>query len=85
MTDKTTAYLITVGEPEITVGEPEKDGVMSDEFAEALILVGRLIERFKDDTALNGKYIYVTEYILSDDGSYKKQDNLFSERYLIEE
>ena len=32
MTNKMTGYLITVG-------EPEKDGVMSDEFAEALIMV----------------------------------------------
>ena len=30
------------------------------------------------------KYIYVIEYLLSDDGRYIKQDNLFSNRYLIE-
>ena len=72
-----TAYLITIGEPDI-------DGIMADEFEETLIYVGRLIERFNDDENYKGKYIYVVEYLLSNDGSYIKQDNLFSNRYLIE-
>ena len=72
-----TAYLITIGEPNI-------DGIMADEFEETLIFVGRLIERLNDDDNYKGKYIYVVEYLLSNDGSYIKQDNLFSNRYLIE-
>ena len=70
-----TAYLITIGEPDI-------DGIMADEFEETLILVGRLIEQLNDDDNYKGKYIYVVEYLLSN--SYIKQDNLFSNRYLIE-
>lgn len=78
MSTNKTAYLITIGEPDI-------DGVMADEFEETLIYVGRLIERLNKDDTYIGKYIYVVEYLLSDDGSYVKQDNLFSNRYLIEE
>jgi hypothetical protein len=72
-----TAYLITIGEPDI-------DGIMADEFEEALIFVGRLIERLNNDDNYEGKYIYVVEYLLSNEGRYIKQDNLFSNRYLIE-
>lgn len=72
-----TAYLITIGEPDI-------DGIMADEFEETLIFVGRLIERLNNDDNYLGKYIYVVQYILSDDGTYKKQKDLFSNRYLIE-
>lgn len=72
-----TAYLITIGEPDI-------DGIMADEFDETLIFVGRLIERLNIDENHKGKYIYVQQYILSDDGTYKKQNGLFSSRYLIE-
>jgi hypothetical protein len=72
-----TAYLITIGEPDI-------DGIMADEFEETLIFVGRLIERLNNDDNYKGKYIYVVEYLLSNDGKYIKQDNLFSNRYLIE-
>jgi len=72
-----TAYLITIGEPDI-------DGIMADEFEETLIYVGRLIERLNNDDNYKGKYIYVVEYLLSNDGKYIKQDNLFSNRYLIE-
>ena len=72
-----TAYLITIGEPDI-------DGLLADEFEETLIFVGRLIERLNNDDNYKDKYIYVIEYLLSDDGRYIKQDNLFSNRYLIE-
>jgi hypothetical protein len=72
-----TAYLITIGEPDI-------DGILADEFEETLIFVGRLIERLNNDDNYKDKYIYVIEYLLSDDGRYIKQDNLFSNRYLIE-
>lgn len=71
-----TAYLITIGESDI-------DGIMADEFEETLIYIGRLIERFNNNDNYKGKYIYVVEYLLSNDGSYIKQDNLFSNRYLI--
>ena len=53
-----TAYLITIGEPDI-------DGFMADGFEETLIFVGRLIERLNDDNNYKGKYIYVVEYLLS--------------------
>jgi hypothetical protein len=72
-----TAYLITIGEPDI-------DGIMADEFEETLIFVGRLIERLNNDDNYKGKYIYVVEYLLSNKGDYIKQNNLFSNRYLIE-
>ena len=36
-----------------------------------------------DDNYRN-KYIYVVEYLLSGEGEYIKQDNLFSGQYLIE-
>jgi len=72
-----TAYLITIG-------EPEKDGVMADEYEETLIYVGRIIERLCNDDNYIGKYIYVKEYVLLDNGECVKQDNLFSGRYLIE-
>ena len=36
-----TAYLITIGEPNI-------DGIMADEFEETLIFVGRLIEKLNN-------------------------------------
>jgi hypothetical protein len=57
---------------------------MADEFEETLIFVGRLIERLNNDDKYKGKYIYVVEYLLSENGNYIKQDNLFSGRYLIE-
>jgi len=76
MSDNKTAYLITIGEPEI-------DGIMADTFEEALILVGRLIERLNSDNNYIDKYIYVMEY-LNDNGKYIKQDNLFCGSYLIE-
>jgi hypothetical protein len=72
-----TVYLITIGEPNI-------DGVTADEFEETLIFVGRLIERLNNEDNYIGKYIYVVEYELSDNGDYIKQNNLFSNRYLIE-
>ena len=72
-----TAYLITIGEPDI-------DGIMADEFEETLIFVGRLIERLNNDDNYKGNYIYVVEYLLSNNGDYIKQNNLFSNRYLIE-
>jgi hypothetical protein len=72
-----TAYLITIGEPDI-------DGIIADEFEETLIFVGRLIERLNNDDNYKGKYIYVVEYLLSNNGDYIKQNNLFSNRYLIE-
>lgn len=77
MSSNKTAYLITVGEPDI-------DGIMVDEFEDTLIFVGRLIERLNDDDNYKDKYIYVVEYLLSNEGSYIKQDNLFTNRYLIE-
>ncbi len=73
-----TAYFITIGETDI-------DGIMADEFEETLIFVGRLIERLNNDVNFKGKYIYVVQYILSSNGTYIKQDNLFSSRYLIED
>ena len=77
-----TAYLITVGEPEI-------DGVMADTFEETLIFVGRLIERFRSNEKFNGKYIYVTEYFSEYDengvNTYVKHDNSFVKKYLIED
>ena len=72
-----TAYLITIGEPDI-------NGILADEFEETLIFVGRTIERLHNDDNFKGKYIYVVEHLLTDNGSYIKQDNLFSNRYLIE-
>ena len=77
MSDIKNAYLITVG-------EPNKKGVMADNFDEALIFVGRLIERLSNNDVYIGKYIYVVEYLLSDDGNYVTKDDLFSECYLIE-
>ncbi len=72
-----TGYLITIGEPNIK-------GVFADEFEEALIFVGRLIEKLSTDDNYRNKYIYVTEYVLSEKGEYMKQDNLFTGKYLIE-
>jgi hypothetical protein len=39
---------------------------------------------YKTAPNFKGKYIYVVEHLLTDNGSYIKQDNLFSNRYLIE-
>lgn len=77
MSKNKTGYMITIGEPDI-------DGIMADEYEETLIYVGRLIERFNNDNIYKGKYIYVVEYLLSDNGKYIKKDGLFSSRYLIE-
>lgn len=77
MENNKTSYLITIGENNI-------DGVMVDEFEETLIFVGRLIERLNTHENYKGKYIYVQEYILSNNETYVKQDGLFSSRYLIE-
>jgi hypothetical protein len=74
-----TKYLITIGEP-----EPNTTGIMADEFEETLIFVGRTIERLNDDDNFIGKYIYVEEHVLSENGTYVKQDGLFNARYLIE-
>jgi hypothetical protein len=64
----------------ITFENPEVNGIMG-EFEEALILVGRLIERLSNEEDNIGKYIYISEYVLNDDGNYIKQDYL--QRYLI--
>lgn len=71
-----TAYLITIGEHDI-------NRIIADEFEEKLIFVGRLIERLNNDDNYKGKYIYVVEYLLSNNCNYIKQDNLFSNRHLI--
>ena len=74
-----TKYLITIGEP-----EPNTPGIMADEFEETLIFVGRTIERLSDDANFIGKYIYVEERVLAENGTYVKQDGLFNAKYLIE-
>jgi len=78
-----TAYFITIGETDID--KTDIDGIMADEFEETLIFVGRLIKRLNNDVNFKGKYIYVVQYLLSSDGKYIKQDNLFYSRYLIED
>ena len=80
-----TAYFITIGETDIDKPDIDIDGIMADEFEETLIFVGRLIERLHNNVNFKGKYIYVVQYLLSSDGKYIKQDNLFSSRYLLEE
>ena len=47
-------------------------------------MMGRLIEKLSTDDNYRNKYIYVTEYVLSEKGEYMKQDNLFTGKYLIE-
>ena len=47
-----TAYLITIGEPDI-------DGIMADEFEETLIFVGRLIKRVNIFMLLNIMYYQI--------------------------
>ena len=74
-----TGYLITVGEP-----DNNTDGIFADEFEETLIYVGRLIERLHKDENFEGKYIYVVEHELLDNGTFVRQNYLFSNRYLIE-
>ena len=76
MTTTQTSYLITID-------EPNENGVMADTFSEALIFVGRLIERLYTDDKFNGKHIHVTEY-LNENGNCTTHDNLFTESYLIE-
>ena len=80
-----TAYFITIAETDIDKLDIDIDGIMADEFEETLIFVGRLIEKLNNDVNFKGKYIYVVQYILSSNGTYIKQDNLFSSRYLIED
>jgi hypothetical protein len=79
-----TAYLITIGDPCYNEDGDNDNLIMADEFEETLIFVGRLIERLCTDDNFKGKYIHVSEYLLSNNGNYIKQDNLFSSRYLIE-
>jgi hypothetical protein len=75
-----TQYLITIGEP-----NGNDSGVMSDEWEETFITVGRFIEKFHKDEKYVGQYIYVTEYVLSENGTnYVTNDELFHGRYLIE-
>jgi hypothetical protein len=75
-----TPYFIKIVETDIDI-----DGIMADEFEETFIFVGRLIERLHNNVNFKGKYIYVIQYLLSSDGKYIKQDNLFSCHYLIED
>jgi|LauGreSBDMM110SN_4_FD.fasta_scaffold766803_1 hypothetical protein len=72
------AILITIGETDID------NGIMADNFVEAFILVGRLIERLCNDDFYKNKYIYVSECFRSDNGKYLKQDDLFNGKYIIE-
>ena len=67
----------------ITIGELNKKGVITDKFDEALIFAGRLMERLSNNDMYIGKYIYVVEYLLSVDGKYEKNNDLFSKCYLI--
>jgi hypothetical protein len=55
------------------------DDVETSNLNEALILVGRLIERLHKLEDYNGKRIYVKEYTTSDVKDY----NLFFDSYLI--
>lgn len=71
-----TTYLITVGEPDI-------NGVMSDDFEETLVFVGRLIEQLNKDENNIGKCIYVSEYELNHTGKYVKKENGFCKNYQI--
>jgi hypothetical protein len=76
-----TGFLITIGDPE---DDNAHNTILADEFEETLIYVGRLIERLNKDEKFEGKYIYVVEHVLTNAGTNVRQDNLFSNRYLIE-
>jgi hypothetical protein len=76
MSNIKTGYLITIRKLDI-------DGIMADEFEETLIYVNKLIERLNKDDNYKNNYIYVEEYLLSNNNKYIKQDNLFSNCYLI--
>jgi hypothetical protein len=67
----TNVFIVTLDENEI----------MCEDLEETLIFVGQLLERLKETKA--GKYIYVVEHILKDNGSYVKGENLFDKCYLI--
>ena len=70
-----TYFIITLTEPSMyqTVTN-DIDDVETSNLNEALILVGRLIERLHKLEDYNGKRIYVKEYATSDVKNY----NLFS-------
>ena len=75
-----TYFIITLTEPSMyqTVTN-DIDDVETSNLNEALILVGRLIERLHKLEDYNGKRIYVKEYTTSDVKDY----NLFFDSYLI--
>ncbi len=75
-----TYFIITLTEPSMyqTVTN-DIDDVETSNLNEALILVGRLIERLHKLEDYNGKRIYVKEYTTSDVKNY----NLFFDSYLI--
>jgi hypothetical protein len=75
-----TYFIITLTEPSMyqTVTN-DIDDVETSNLNEALILVGRLIERLHKLEDYNGKRIYVKEYATSDVKNY----NLFFDSYLI--
>jgi hypothetical protein len=70
----------------ITIGEPNRDGVMADTLTESLIFIGRMIEKLSKDNNFIGKSIYITQYqfdIISK--TYIRREDLYFEKYLIEE
>lgn len=70
----------------ITICEPDRDGVMADTLTESLIFIGRMIEKLSKDNNFIGKFIYITQYqfdIISE--TYVRREDLYFEKYLIEE
>lgn len=80
MSSETVANRIWV----ITVGEskPGDEVVTSDDFNETMDFVQESLRELKGKKT--GQYIRVVEHVLTANGTYIKQENLFDESFLIE-
>lgn len=77
MTNPRTAYMISTD-------MNKTEGVFIDTVEQALIFVGRMIEKLNGDENFSDKFIYITEYVSdNDDGNYIIKEHGFSNKYLI--
>ena len=73
-------YVVAVGCPDSNIR------TVKNTLEDALIYIGRVMEKFKNDEKYKGRDIYVTEIFNEDgDGKYYITEKSFSNNYLIGE
>lgn len=57
--------------------------IATDTLTEALVTVGRFLERLSHEEGMRGKYLFVQQRALADDGTYVEQEGMYEESFEI--